>query len=150
MSILRWDPFEELNAMQRAMDRLMQEFGRPAPQRAAGTTQPVVWQPAVEMYETDSEVVVRAELPGIDPKDVDVTVAEGSLVIKAEAKAEQEERGRAYLRREFRYGAFLRSLPLPAEVKGDEARATYKGGILEVRVPKSERVRPRQVKVHVE
>jgi HSP20 family protein len=150
MSILRWDPFEELNAMQQAMDKLMQEFGRPAPRRATGMAQPVVWQPAVEMYETDSEVVARAELPGIDPKEVDVTVTEGALVIKAEAKAEQEERGRNYLRRELRYGAFLRSVPLPAEVKGDEAKATYKNGVLEIRVPKSERVKPRQVKVQVE
>jgi HSP20 family protein len=150
MSILRWDPFDDLNAMQRAMDKLMQEFGRPVQQRATGTAQPVVWQPAVEMYETDSEVVVRTELPGIDPKDVDVTVAEGALVIKAEAKAEQEEPGRNYLRRELRYGAFLRSVPLPAEVKGDETKATYKNGVLEVHVPKSKRVRARQVKVQVE
>lgn len=150
MSILRWDPFDELTEMQRAMDRLMQEFGRPSPQRAAGAAQPVVWQPAVEMYETDSEVVVRAELPGINPKDVDVTVAEGALLIKAEAKAEQEERGRNYLRRELRYGAFQRNVPLPADVKGEETKATYKSGVLEIRVPKSERVRPRQVKVQVE
>jgi HSP20 family protein len=85
----------------------------------------------------------------VDPKDVDITVTEDTLTIKGEARTEQEEKGRNYYRRELRYGSFLRTLALPEEVQGDKARATYRNGILEIRVPKSERARPRTVKVEV-
>jgi len=103
----------------------------------------------VEVYETDHEVVVRAELPGVDPKSVNVTVQDNTLTVEAEAREEQEERGRNYLRRELRYGQFSRTVALPAEVKPDAAKATFRNGLLEVRVPKSERAKPKQVKVEV-
>jgi HSP20 family protein len=149
MSILRWDPFEELREMQRSLDRLFDELTGRRPVRRREAREPVVWEPAVEVYETDQEVVVRAELPGVDPKNVNVTVQDNTVTIEAEAKEEQEERGRNYLRRELRYGQFCRSLALPAEVKPDQAKATYRNGVLELRVPKSERAKPKQVKVEV-
>ncbi|MDQ7819090.1 MAG: Hsp20/alpha crystallin family protein [Armatimonadota bacterium] len=144
MSLIRWDPFDDLASLRESMDKLFEEFFSRRPRAPVSA-----WQPAVEVYETDTEVVVRAELPGVDPKNVDVTVTEDTLTIKGEARAEQEERGRNYYRRELRYGSFLRTLPLPAEVQGDKARASYRNGILEIRVPKSERARPRAVKVEV-
>lgn len=149
MSILRWDPFEELREMQRSLDRLFDELSGRRPLRRREAREPVVWEPAVEVYETDQEVVVRAELPGVDPKNVNVTVQDNTVTIEAEAKEEQEERGRNYLRRELRYGQFSRSLTLPAEVRADAAKATYRNGVLELRVPKSERAKPKQVKVEV-
>jgi HSP20 family protein len=149
MSILRWDPFEELREMQRSLDRLFDELTGRRPVRRREAREPVVWEPAVEVYETDQEVVVRAELPGVDPKNVNVTVQDNTVTIEAEAKEEQEERGRNYLRRELRYGQFFRSVALPAEVKADAAKATYRNGVLELRVPKSERAKPKQVKVEV-
>ena len=145
MSLIRWDPFDDLASLRESMDKLFEEFFSRRPRGAAVTA----WQPAVELYETDTEVVVRAELPGVDPKDVDITVTEDTLTIKGEARTEQEEKGRNYYRRELRYGSFLRTLALPEEVQGDKARATYRNGILEIRVPKSERARPRTVKVEV-
>ncbi len=145
MSLIRWDPFDDLASLRESMDKLFEEFFSRRPRGTAVTA----WQPAVEVYETDTEVVVRAELPGVDPKNVDITVTEDTLTIKGEARAEQEEKGRNYYRRELRYGAFLRTLALPEEVQGDKARASYRNGILEVRVPKSERSRPRTVKVEV-
>ncbi len=149
MSILRWDPFEELREMQRSLDRLFDELTGQRPLRRREPREPVVWEPAVEVFETDQEVVVRAELPGVDPKNVNVTVQDNTVTIEAEAKEEQEERGRNYLRRELRYGQFSRTLALPTEVKAEEARATYRNGLLELRVPKSERAKPKQVKVDV-
>lgn len=149
MSILRWDPFEELREMQRSLDRLFDELTGRRPARRREGREPVVWEPAVEVYETDQEVVVRAELPGVDPKNVNVTVQDNTVTIEAEAKEEQEERGRNYLRRELRYGQFFRTVALPAEVKADAAKATYRNGVLELRVPKSERAKPKQVKVEV-
>jgi HSP20 family protein len=149
MSVLRWDPFEELREVQRSLDRLFDELSGRRPARRPQAREAAVWEPAVEVYETDQEVVVRAELPGVDPKDVNVTVQDNTVTIEAETREEQEERGRTYLRRELRYGRFVRSLALPAEVRSDAAKASYRNGVLEVRVPKSERAKPKQVKVEV-
>ncbi len=149
MSILRWDPFEELREMQRSLDRLFDELTGRRPARRREAVEAAVWEPAVEVYETDQEVVVRAEVPGVDPKSLAVTVQDNTVCIEAEAKEEQEERGRTYLRRELRYGRFQRTVALPAEVQAEAAKASYRNGVLEVRVPKSERAKPKQVRVEV-
>ncbi|MDR7531984.1 MAG: Hsp20/alpha crystallin family protein [Armatimonadota bacterium] len=146
MSLMRWDPFDDLMSLRESMDRLFEDFFGTRRRRAMV---PTVWEPAVECYETDTDVVVKAELPGIDPKHVEVTVTPEGLSLKGEAKAEEEQKGRNYYRRELRYGAFQRLIPLPADVKSEEAKATFRHGILEVRVPKSERARPKTVKVEV-
>lgn len=146
MSLIRWDPFDDIASLRESMDKLFEEFSTRRPERGRA---PVVWQPAIEAYETESDVVIRVELPGIDPKQVDVSVTEDTLTIKGEARSEHEESRRNYYRRELRYGSFVRSIALPAGVQGDKASATYKNGIMEVRVPKSERARPKTVKVEV-
>ena len=146
MSLIRWDPFDDLASLRESMDKLFEEFFTRRPDRIRA---PVVWQPAIEAYETDGDVVVRAELPGIDPKQVEISVTEDTLTLKGEAKSEQEEKKRNYYRRELRYGSFVRSIALPSGVQGDKASASYKNGILEIRVPKSERAKPKTVKVVV-
>lgn len=146
MSMIRWEPFDEMMSMRESMDRLFEDFFSRRPR----TSGPLVWQPALEVFETDNEVVVKAELPGIDPKSVNVTVTTEGLTIKGEARAEHEDKGRNYYRRELRYGAFQRTVALPNEVKSDETKATFRHGILEVRLPKAERVRPKTVSVAVE
>lgn len=145
MSMIRWDPFDDLASLRESMDKLFEEFTTRRP-HAAG---PAVWPPAVEVYETDADIIVKAELPGIDPKNVDIQVADDTLTIKAEAKAEQESKNRNYYVRELRYGSFVRALTLPSSAQGDMAKASYKNGILEIRVPKSERAKPKAVKVDV-
>ncbi len=153
MSILRWDPIRELRSMRRALERLLDEFAE-----GFGTTGDVperpreveVWRPAVELYETDTDVVVRAALPGVDPKSIDVQVDDRSVTLAAERREEKEEHGRSYHRRELRYGRFERTLPLPAEVKPDQAKAAYRDGVLEVRVPKAAAAQARKVKVEVQ
>ena len=146
MSIIRWSPFDEIMTMRESMDRLFEDYFTRRPRNSG----PLVWQPAVEIFETESDITVKAELPGIDPKQVEVNVTEEGLTIKGEARTEQEERKRNYYRRELRYGSFQRTVVLPTEVKGDEAKATFRHGILEVKVPKAERVKPKTVKVEVE
>jgi HSP20 family protein len=143
--MIRWDPFDDLASLRESMDKLFEEFTTRRP-HAAG---PAVWPPAVEVYETDADIIVKAELPGIDPKNVDIQVADDTLTIKAEAKAEQESKNRNYYVRELRYGSFVRALTLPSSAQGDMAKASYKNGILEIRVPKSERAKPKAVKVDV-
>ncbi len=153
MSIMRWDPFEEVGTLRRAMDRLFDDFFSPVRRStrelAARGLAAMEWEPAVEMYETDHEVVVRAEMPNIDPKSVDISVTSDAITLKGQTKSEEEQKDRNYYRRELRYGAFVRTLSLPTEVKSAEAKATYKDGVLEVKIPKSERVRPTSVKVQV-
>jgi len=146
MSLIRWDPFDDLASLRESMDKLFEEFFTRRPDRGRA---PVVWQPAIEAYETDGDVVVRAELPGIDPKQVEISVTEDTLTVKGEARTEQEEKKRNYYRRELRYGSFVRSIALPSGVQGDKAAASYKNGILEIKVPKSERAKLKTVKVEV-
>jgi len=145
VSLIRWDPFDDLASLRESMDKLFEEFFTRRPRGPALAT----WQPAVEVFETDADVVVRAELPGIDPKNVDITVTSDTLTIKGEARAEQEDKRRNYYRRELRYGAFTRVLALPDDVNAEQAKASYKNGILEIRVPKSERAKAKAVKVEV-
>ena len=148
MSMMRWDPFEDAGTLRRTMDRLFDDvFAIRRPSRELAE---MAWKPAVEMYETEDEVVVRAAMPNIDPKGVDITVTNDAITLKGETKHEEEQKGRNYNRRELRYGAFFRTLPLGTEVKSSEAKATYKDGVLEVKVPKSERVKPTSVAVQID
>jgi len=145
-SIMVWDPFDEVATLRRSMERML-DVVTPRQATAAQNGSGQVWKPSVEMFETDGEVIVRAELPNIDPQQVDVTVTHDAITLKGETKSETEQKGRNYQRRELRYGAFMRTLPLATEVKNADAKATYKDGVLEVRIPKSERMKPASVKV---
>lgn len=142
-SIMVWDPFGEVTTLRRMFDSAA------APQRTAPARDGngLAWAPRVEMYETESDVIVRAALPNIDPAQVDITVTHDAITLKGETKRETEEQGRNYLRRELRYGTFMRTLPLATEVNNADAKATYKDGVLEVKIPKSERMKPTSVKV---
>jgi HSP20 family protein len=148
MSIMRWDPFEEVNMLRRSMERVFDDF-LPTRRASRGGVDMLVWEPAVEMFETPDSVVVRAELPNIDPKSVDITITGDAITLKGETKREEEQKTRNYYRRELRYGAFTRTLPFATEVKSADAKATYKDGVLEITVPKSERAKPTSVKVQV-
>lgn len=101
--------------------------------------------PAMDVYETDEEVVVKVAIPGIDPDDIDVTVEEHTLTIKGEIEHEEEE-DKDYLRRERAYGRFYRSITLPT-LSADDARAEYENGILTLNFPKREEQRPKAIKV---
>lgn len=117
--LLRRTPSELMDAM----DRVFQQDNQPMPIR-------------VEEFVDGDTLVVRAEAPGLDPeKDVDVSVVDGALQIRAERKEEKEEKGKDGYRSEFRYGSFFRSLPLPQDVKEEDIKASYKDGVLEVRAP---------------
>lgn len=105
----------------------------------------------VEEFTEDGTLVIRAEMPGIDPdKDVDLEVSDGRLSIRAERRTEEETKGREYYRREMQYGAFGRSLPLPAGASEEDVKATYKDGILEIRVPIDKEKAAGATRIHVE
>lgn len=131
MSVIQWGPLDDLCALEESMDRLLEAPLTHRWRVAALAT----GQPRVEIFETAHVLIVRAEVPGADPKDIDVGVTGHTLTIKGKVKEEQGDAARIYYRRELRYGSFARSLPLPAEVKGDQLKTTCKNGILEICVP---------------
>lgn len=147
MSIMRLDPFLELadlRGLRRSMDRMFDEVLLRHPRPGMTLKE---WEPAVEMFETTTDVIVRAELPNIDPKQLDITVTADMITLKGETKHEEEQKERNYYYRELVYGTFMRTLKLPVAVKGAEAKAVYKDGVLEVTIPKTATVKPVPVKV---
>jgi HSP20 family protein len=127
------------------MDRLFEDsFVRP---RQGLLTSNGVGALAVDMYETSEEVVVKTALPGVDPEDIDVSVAGDTLTIKGETKVEEEEEGTNYIRRERRYGSFSRSVAIPTNVVADKAVADFSKGILTLRLPKAEEVKPKRIEI---
>jgi len=127
------------------MDRVFEDsFIRPrwgwiAPTGAAGL--------ALDMYETKDEVVVKAALPGIKPEEVEVSITGNALTIRGESKEEYEVKEKDYIRKERRYGSFARSVTLPSGLKTDKAEATFEDGVLTLKIPKSEEVKPKTIKV---
>jgi HSP20 family protein len=141
--LIRWDPFAEFGSLRRAMDRLFEDYAPTRVVRGEGSelTFPV------DLSESEGEVILKAVLPGIKPEDVELTVNEGVLTIRGEAKSETTEEKENFYRREIRYGSFARSLPLPSRVKQEEAEAEFKDGILTVHLPKAEEARPKSIKI---
>jgi HSP20 family protein len=108
------------------------------------------WMPAVDMVDEKDEIVVKADLPGLDQKDIEVTVQDGTLTIRGERKEEREEKKEDYFYAERSYGTFMRSLPLPRGVDADKVKATFKKGVLEVRLPKAKEAKGKSVEIKAE
>ncbi len=140
----RWDPFDELRRMQREMDRLFDRF---LGGETLGTSHVSVWVPSIESYTRDGELVVRTELPGVDPKDLDVSVTDRELVIKGERKSEKGTKEENYLYKEIFYGAFERRFLLPEGVKTDDLKAKFANGILEITMPAPAVSKPRKIEI---
>lgn len=145
MSLMRWEPFSELMSLRQAMDRLLEDsFVRPSRLLSVfGET----LTPAIDMYQTPSEVVVKANLPGVKAEELDINVTGDTLTIKGERKIEEEVKRENYLYQEHRYGAFTRSVGLPPGLKIDKAEAILENGILTLTIPKAEEARPKVIKV---
>lgn len=139
----RLDPFEELRSMQHEMDRLFERFlGVDVP--SAGRT---LWMPSVESYSKEGQLVFRAELPGLDVKDLDVSIIDRELVIKGERKAEKGTKEENYLYREIDYGSFERRFVLPEGAKTDELKAKFTNGILEITMPAPAVTKARKIEI---
>jgi HSP20 family protein len=140
-------PFSMIRRMEEDMARMWDDFfgrgGLPAlwGRRAFG--------PKIDVYETDSDITVKAELPGVDPKDVEVNATEDSIALSGEMRREEEIDEEGYYRAERSFGRFQRQIDLPAAVKAAEAKATFKNGVLEIALPKVEEAKARKVKVPI-
>ena len=149
-NITRFDPLGEMVSLRSAMDRLFEDsFVSPLTWRTLGTgSNGESIAPPVDVHQTPDEIVVTASLPGIRPEDVDITMTGQTLTVRGELKADETINRDQYLYRERRYGSFSRSLQLPVRVEGDRAEATFEHGVLTLRIPKSEEVKPRQIRIH--
>lgn len=141
-----WDPFNELRTMQSEMDRMFNTFL--GAERAGEGEQIGLWLPSMESYTKEGKLIIKAELPGIDAKDLEVSITERELVIKGERKAEKDEKEKDYSCREISYGSFERRFLLPEGVKTEELKAKFNNGVLEITVPAP--AVPRAKKIEIE
>src|SRR5215212_7557547 len=148
MTLVRWDPFRELEDMS---DRLNRVFARPALRSTNGKENLTVadWMPTVDISESEGEYLIKAELPEVKKEDVKVTVENGVLTLQGERRQEKEEKGKKFHRVERSYGSFIRSFTLPESVDESMVKAEYKDGVLNLHLPKSERVKPKAIDVKV-
>lgn len=147
MSLVRWNPFRELDDMQSRLNRL---FGDAPFSRTQGDEMSLSgWSPAVDVHETDTEYVIKADLPDVKKEDVKVELLDGSLTIEGERHQEKEESGKKFHKIEREYGKFLRRFGLPSEVDASKVEAEFKNGVLHVHLPKSVTAKPKAIDVKV-
>ena len=144
-SLMKWEPFEGLASLRREMDRLFENFFDSGPQRVWGRS----IEPAVEVSDTQDTVLVKAQVPGMSKDNIQVNITEDMLTLKGEMKEEEKKDDKNYHRQEFRYGAFMRTIPLPSAVQADKATAQLKDGVLEISIPKSEKAKTKEIPVSI-
>lgn len=144
-SLMRWNPANDVISLRDMMDRLFEDsFVRPR----TGMMPLSGSEMALDVYETKDDVVVKAALPGVKPEDVDITITGDTLNIKGEMKEETESNDQEFIRRERRYGTFARSVTLPSGLQTDKADAKFDNGVLTLKLPKSDKVKPRSIKIN--
>jgi HSP20 family protein len=147
MAIVRWEPLREFTTLQNEMNRL---FGSVFDEPAAGNGGTLRrWMPAMDLLETESHFVLRADLPGMSEEDVNIEVEERVLTVSGERKAEHKENKDSYQRIERAFGSFSRSLTLPDGVDAEAVSASFDRGVLEVQIPKPEQRKPRKISIEV-
>jgi len=146
MSIVRWEPMRELSSLQAEMNRLFNTVFE-TPSTGGGDGGLRRWVPAMDLVETTEHFVLRADLPGMSEGDVKIEIEDGVLTVSGERKAEEETAQEGYYRIERSFGSFSRSLTLPKGVNTDNVVANFDRGVLEVRIPKPEQVKPKRISI---
>jgi len=144
-TLTRWEPFRGTNTLQDQINRLFGDLAGRTSDESALTA----WAPAVDIYETEHELVVKADLPDVDPKELDIRVENNLLTIQGERKFEKKVDEENYLRVERAYGSFSRSFSLTNTVNAEAIKADYENGVLTLSIPKREEAKPKQIKVNV-
>ncbi|MCD6413985.1 MAG: Hsp20/alpha crystallin family protein [Elusimicrobia bacterium] len=147
--LIRWDPFKDLFELKDVFDRF---FSRNLPLAAKSKKDSLdsFWAPAVDVYDKKDRIIVKAELPGVDKKDVKITVDDDILTISGETKREEEVKEKDYYCSERIYGSFSRSVTLPVAVERDKVKASYKNGVLTIDLPKSKEAKGRVLEIPIE
>jgi len=147
MALVRWDPWTTLPSLQ---DRINRLFDDAFPARPAGREDEMTlfdWRPTVDTYEEGDNVVIRAELPGVNKEDVSIDVKDNVLTLKGERKHEENVKEENYFRRESAYGKFQRAFTLPDAVDASKIEASYKDGVLKITVPKAEETKAKKIDI---
>jgi HSP20 family protein len=144
-TLARWEPFRGITSLQEQINRFFDDLAFRGREDSALTS----WAPAVDIYETEQELVVKADLPDVDPKDLDIRVDNNVLTIRGERKFEKKVKEDNYLRVERAYGSFSRSFSLANTVNTESIKADYSNGVLTLTIPKREEAKPKQIKVNV-
>ncbi|MFC1488401.1 Hsp20/alpha crystallin family protein [Thermodesulfobacteriota bacterium] len=147
MQLVRWNPMRDMFTFRSRFNDIFDDFSQPA-HRDEGERSIMNWKPNVDIYDTDDNIVIKAELPGIDKKDISVDVDGRFLTLKGERSSGNEVKKEHYHRRERVYGRFERVFTLPAEVDANDIKADYKDGVLTIDIPKPEEKKPKQITVH--
>lgn len=141
-NLIRWEPAREMMTLREAMDHLFDDaFTRPLTLRDGWSA------PAIDMYQTDDEIVVKASLPGVKADEVQINITGEILTLKGETRQADEKKDKAWHMREQRWGAFERAIALPTEVVADKAKAEFENGILTITLPKAEEVKPKIINI---
>lgn len=143
MTLVRWNPYSEIDTFRRQFDRLLGELADwdSFPQKS--------WHPAVELHDGGENLLLKVELPGFEPKDLDITVTRDAVTIKGEQKTETKEESKQLYYSEFRYGTFTRTVQLPVAVQNDQVKAEYANGILNLTLPKVAEAVNRAIKINL-
>src|SRR6266852_564157 len=145
MTLVKYNPFADADDMPTGLRVFQDTVNRLLSDQTA--TRP--WAPAVDILETDNELVLKADIPGVDPKDVDIQLENGTLTLKGERKFEREENNKGFHRLERSYGSFVRYFTVPETVESENVRAVFNNGVLTVTLPKKEVAKPKAIKVQV-
>jgi HSP20 family protein len=143
MALIRWQPFQEVETLRRQMDQMFDEM------TGLNREYQMTWKPAIELQDTDENVILRAEIPGIEGKDLDVRVTREAVAITGEHRYEKKTEEKAFFRSEFRYGKFQRVIPLPVPVQNEQVKADFTNGILTLTLPKVQSAKNRVVKLNL-
>ncbi|RMF99863.1 MAG: Hsp20/alpha crystallin family protein [Acidobacteria bacterium] len=143
MNIMRYDPFREIRSLQEEMNRILSNFSRGFEDDLMSGA----WTPSVDIFENKDQVVLEAELPGMKPEDVNISIENNVLTIQGERKFEKKEEGDNYHRIERRYGSFTRSFTLPPTVDTEKITAEFDNGVLRLTIAKREEAKPRRIEI---
>ncbi len=144
----RWDPFKEFISIQERIDNMFDEVS--LKDRSCSGVSYGVWSPPVDIYETEDEIIMKAELPGLDRDDFSIEVKDNTIILQGERKFKKNLKEENYNRMERPYGMFKRIFNLPNTVDRDEVKAHYEGGVLEIMVPKAIEPKPEKIEVEIE
>ncbi|MEW5860041.1 MAG: Hsp20/alpha crystallin family protein [Cyanobacteriota bacterium] len=143
MALIRWQPFREIETLRRQFDELFEELA------GSSRESEMTWTPLVELQDRDDNLVLRAQLPGLEAKDLDVQVTRDAVSISGEHRSENKVEEKGYFRSEFRYGKFQRLIPLPVHIQNERVQADFQNGVLTLTLPKVEEAQRRVVRLNL-
>ncbi len=143
MALIRWQPFQEVETLRRQFDQLFSELAGESRETE------IAWMPAIEFQDSPQNLIIRAQIPGVSPSDLDIQATKDTVFISGEHRYENKAEEQGYVRSEFRYGKFQRVIPLPAHIQNDQVKADFNNGVLTLTLPKAQAAQRQVVKINL-